>query len=73
LGDTADWPLSIIYPLDGGFTYNDESFEEFAYYLPSTDPNDLPQTSNVPEPSTFLLLGAGLLGMIGIRTRKDRR
>jgi hypothetical protein len=57
----------------GRVYYADDSFEEFAYYLPSTDPNDLPQTSSVPEPSTFLLLGAGLLGMVGTQRRKSRR
>jgi hypothetical protein len=52
--------------------YSDETFEEFTYYLPSTDPNDLPQATSVPEPSTFLLLGGGLIGMVGARVRKIR-
>jgi hypothetical protein len=50
--------------------YSDGAFEQFTYYLPSTDPNDLPPATSVPEPSTFLLLGAGLIGMMGVRSRK---
>ncbi|MES9969863.1 MAG: PEP-CTERM sorting domain-containing protein [Candidatus Thiodiazotropha sp.] len=57
----------------GRVTYSDQTVELFTYYLPSTDPNDLPPTSSVPEPSTFLLLGAGLIGMAGARARKTRR
>ncbi|MES9970769.1 MAG: PEP-CTERM sorting domain-containing protein [Candidatus Thiodiazotropha sp.] len=68
---------SNLTALTGSAFYNDESFEAFEYTLvaeavnpplpevpitpdvPSTP--DLTPTPNVPEPSTFLLLGVGLL------------
>ena len=61
--------------LTGSAFYADESDEAFTYILvaddispPSPDSSPeptpaLPPASSIPEPSTFLLLGAGLIGL----------
>jgi hypothetical protein len=54
----------------GGVIYSDGTVEQFAYFIPP--PNSTP-SSSVPEPSTFLLFGAGLIGMAGARIRMKKQ
>jgi hypothetical protein len=70
-----------ITELTGFATYSNESRMEFTYNL-TVDPVDSPAppppprtpsvTPNVPEPSTFLLLGFGLFGIAGSRLLKNK-
>lgn len=65
--------------LTGIVSYRNETTEAFTYVLadvvdptppgPGPGPGPIP---NVPEPSTFLLLGAGLIGIGVTRSRKNR-
>lgn len=73
---------SDVYDLYGGYQFRDDMFRVFDGY--STQPSDLgfplqsPTTTiqalnaSIPEPSTILLLGAGLLGL-GIGRYKFKR
>jgi hypothetical protein len=65
--------------LTGIVSYRNETTEAFTYVLanvvdptppgPGPGPGPIP---NVPEPSTFLLLGAALIGIGVTRSRKNR-
>ncbi len=44
--------------MDGVFANSEVYFDEFRV------------TSNVPEPGSMLLLGAGLIGLVGLRRNK---
>ncbi len=58
----ATWPTDLV------VTVNDTLYEHTDLYVPSSNPSAF---APVPIPGTVLLLGSGLLGLFGIRRKRN--
>lgn len=47
-------------------------FDNIAYNVQQCDTNDCTQSTNVPEPITLSLFGAGIAGLAGLRFRRKK-
>lgn len=66
--NTADFKFRTIYENDGGHSWDDLLSGIFG-----ADSSDPARAHTVPEPSSILLLGAGLLGLAGLGYRSRRK
>ena len=59
---------SIVFLSTSEFNLSNTAFDNMTFNLNRQGPNN-PQPAPTPEPATVLLMGAGLLGMLGMRRR----
>jgi hypothetical protein len=70
--DFTQWAVGHLRSGDSWIYINDDSGYQsgFAFYLQLTSISETDPSSSVPEPSTFLLMGIGLIGIGATRNRK---